>query len=249
MAAMRGVQTMPPIVVEGKEATLLDLDLFLALRRGPLPVAELAQRLALRADRAPALFDALAAEGLLERRGDRYANAAEIEERFERSEVAATGPRLLLLLAPMLCAALAALCVLILMPGAHRGPGGAPPPTDAAAAAPAQAQPYSSLPDPIFYLVQSQRQAYLVDTGAFSGGLDFWGGPVVVSRSIDEAVQARTAEPGTVTIDVVATSDDEEATRTLIAKANAIRAVRGERTIYVVDLQSLFDLPSPAAQR
>jgi hypothetical protein len=237
---------MQPIVVQGKEATLLDLRLFLALRQGPLAAAELARRLALRTDRAPELFDALAAEGLLERRGACYANAAEVDGLLEWADTAAAQPRLPLLLASLALAAGVALAALVLLPPSHRPATDAAAPVAAVAAAVAPAtDPYAAYPDPVFYLVGSQRQAYLVNSGAYSGGIDFGGGPVVVSGSADEAVQARVAVPGSVTVDLIASPADEQATLALIENENAIRSVRGERKLYIVDLRPLLDPSAP----
>jgi hypothetical protein len=83
----------PQILFQGKEANLLELALFAALRQGPMDARALAAQLGLHPQRAHELFDALTAGGLLEYSGDRYSNTEEVDRLLQWSHDGANGRR------------------------------------------------------------------------------------------------------------------------------------------------------------
>jgi hypothetical protein len=219
------------ILFTGREATLLELELFRVLHERPLTTAQLAARLGLDESRAAALFEALAGGGLLERAGSRYANAEEVELTLERMAPRRARP------ARALLPALASLLVLL---------GGFAFLHARTAAAAGAAAHVSELRQPTVYLVSTPEEAVRVATGQVPETAGAPWGHVVTAGSYDEATWA-VLDPATIpVVDVVSTPDEEAHTRTVIGDANTIRTNARMPKIQLIDLRgALHDVPVP----
>lgn len=144
-----------------EEAAILELAVFAELGRGPLDAATLAERLPLDRPRVETLCEALVGEGLLERRGARYRNSAEVRQILEEQ----TGGKVsrLLALLPL------ALVLALAFAGYHAWfipPHQAAAAASQAAATPAAAVTGEQTSEPvdqanIYYLVGSAADAVL----------------------------------------------------------------------------------------
>ena len=252
------------IIFEGKAATELELALFVALRQGPLDAGSLATRLLLRPDRARALFDALAADGLLVRHGDRYANTEAVDSLLQQMCEDAPAGRAGLL--PAVVSALLVLlagCTLLWLWAVRPAP-----PVAARAGQAVETGGFDPLrallvvdgkgdrllfrdptnpPEggatPLLFVVSTRAQADAVTPGKLSRGVLPRPTEVVATQVEQAAVWARVATPDIWIVAAVASPDEERRLRALVDGNNSLRAVSGLPPVQIVDLRSIFDQP------
>jgi hypothetical protein len=245
------------IEFKGREATLLQLELFTTLLGGPQSDAELATRFGLQRARARELFEALADGGLLERRGNRYGNVPGIELLLTPARSRRSPARLPARLGLGVATVLAVFAAVIGLHGrVHPSArASAPPVHRVAAGRPAvlagqRAALLARLPaapgtgpaaSPVFILVGSAEQAQQVLSARLAEGLRPAPWELVVTNPVAAAEWAHVAPAEVWLLVVTGSGSDDAFFDARLAQANDLRVADGIAPVWVVDLRAVFD--------